>query len=321
MFLALCAGALTLAGAGTAALASTTNQAKPKAQWADLTVPGDNFYPESIASTPDGTLFVSSITTGEIDKFPANSTTAQTFVLAGVNIGTAGVFADPSRGVLWSCAIDLSFATPTALKAFSLSTGALVASYTFTDGGVCADIVTARGTVYVTDTANPTVSGSPGRIFKLTTPAGSAAGGTLSLWSADPALTHGAGLQINGITFDGVNTLYTTNYNSGELLKVGIDADGSASAATVVLPAGTYVNPDGIRMLDHNHLLVTENPGRLDEVNVATATNTVLNSTLDQPTSVVINYRGLWVSEGQDLRLQQGQAPNLPFKVRYLPFP
>jgi hypothetical protein len=319
MFLALCAGALTLAGAGTAALADST--AKPKSQWADLTIPGDNFYPESIASTPDGTLFVSSITTGEIDRFPADSTTAQAFVAAGVNIGSAGVFADPGRGVLWSCAVDLSFATPTVLKAFSLGSGGLVASYTFPDGGVCADIATARGAVYVTDTANPTVSGAPGRILKLTTPAGSAAGGTLSVWSADPALTHGSGLQVNGIAFDGGKTLYTTNYNSGELLKVGINADGSAGAVSVVLPAGTYVNPDGIRMLDHNHLLVTENPGRLDEVNLATGTNTVLNSTLDQPTSVVVNYRGLWISEGQDLRLQQGQTPNLPFKVRYLPFP
>src|SRR5690242_20965124 len=42
---------------------------------------------------------------------------------------------------------------------------------TIPDGGVCADITLARGAVFLTDTANPTVSPqAPGRILRLTTP-------------------------------------------------------------------------------------------------------------------------------------------------------
>jgi hypothetical protein len=37
---------------------------------------------------------------------------------------------------------------------------------------------------------------------------------------------------------------------------------------------------------------------------------------LDEPTSLVFDGLRLWVTEGQVLRLQAGEAPNLPFKVR-----
>ena len=99
--------------------------------------------------------------TGEIVRFPPGSSKPTTFVAAGVNVGTAGVMVDAKRNVLWACAVDLSFQTPSALRAFDLRTGALEASYEMPDGGVCADITLARGDVYVTDTLL-------GRIVRLT---------------------------------------------------------------------------------------------------------------------------------------------------------
>ena len=83
-----------------------------------------------------------------------------TFVADDVNVGTAGVMVDSQRDVLWACAVDLSFQTASELRAFDLTTGALVASYPMPDGGVCADIALARGDVYVTDTVG-------GRIVRL----------------------------------------------------------------------------------------------------------------------------------------------------------
>jgi hypothetical protein len=90
----------------------------------------------------------------------------------------------------------------------------------------------------------------------------------------------------------------------------------------VVINTSTALsNPDGIRMLNRNRLLVTENAGRLDLVDVRTGMVTVINATLDQPTSVVRTGASLWVTEGQVLRLQQGQAPHIPFKVVRVPVP
>lgn len=291
-----------------------------------LTVPGDNFFPESIAATPAGTLFVGSVVTGEILRFRTGSTTAETFVPAGVNAGTAGVLVDARRGVLWACAVDLNFQTPTALRAFDLRTGTLRANYEVPDRGICADIAVAHGDVYITDTTDPTAATRlPGRILRLTTPRPSQAdGGTLTVWSADPLFTRplqssGIPVQINGIAFDGISTLYTTNLSTGELLRVPIRLDGSAAApASVIDLDRDLVVPDGIRMLDPAQLLVTELVGRLTLVNVHTGATTVVPESLDQPTSVVRVGGSLWVSEGQTLRLVLGQPPNLPFTVRRL---
>jgi hypothetical protein len=217
--------------------------------------------------------------------------------------------------VLWACAVDLTFATPTALRAFAARDGSLLASYTIPNGGVCADIAFARGDVYVTDTLL-------GLLFKLTTPDPTCAtNGTLSLWSADPAFTGAGFLQINGIAFDGRRTFYTTNYSTGALLRVQINRDGSASPATVIATSRTLTTPDGIRIVAPfaSSLFVTENTGALSRVDIAGTSATVTElGTFDEPTSLIRRGSDLWVAEGQDLRLQGVVTTpvNLPFVVR-----
>jgi sugar lactone lactonase YvrE len=302
---------------------TTPVEARAASNPSSLIVPGDTFFPESIAATPDGSLFVSSVVTGEILRFPAGSATAETFVAAGVNTGTAGVLVDVRRGVLWACAVHLTFQTSTALRAFDLRSGALLASYEVPDNGVCADIALAHGDVYITDTSDPT-RGTPGRILRLTTPRpGQANRGTLSVWSADPLFTGPVPFfQVNGIAFDGISTLYTTNLGTGELFRVPIRLDGSAGAATLLHLDRDLVLPDGIRMLGPGRLLITElGAGRLTLVNVRTASTAVVSQALDQPTSLVRVDGSLWVSEGQVLRLLSGQPPNLPFKLQRISVP
>lgn len=329
VFLALCL-AVALVSWAPSASASMHVSVDARSEASSLTVPGDTFFPESIAATPAGTLFAGSLVTGEILRLRPGSTNAETFVAAGVNTGTTGMFVDIGRGVLWACAVDLTFDEPTALRAFDLRTGVLRAHYELPDRGVCADIAGAHGDVYITDTTDPTApTPLPGRILRLTTPRPSQAdGGTLTVWSADALFTRPAPsapsfplpIQINGIAFDGISTLYTTNISTGELLRVRIKLDGSAAPATVIDLDRDLVVPDGIRMLDPARLLVTELVGRLTLVNIRTGTTTVV-AELDQPTSVVRVGGSLWVSEGQVLRLVSGEPPNLPFKLRRLSLP
>jgi hypothetical protein len=289
-----------------------------------VTIAGDNFFPESIAATPAGTLFVGSIVTGEIRRLSPGSSTAETFVPAGVNTGTAGLLVDMARGVLWACAVDLHFQTPTALRAFDLRTGKMRANYELPDKGVCADITLAHGDVYITDTTDPTATTRlPARILRLTTPRPRhSEGGALTVWSRDPLFTRDVPfVQINGIAFDGISTLYTTNLGSGELLGIRIRRDGSAAPATVINLDRSLELPDGIRMLDPARLLVVEGVGRLTLVNVHTGTTTTVADSLDQPSSVVRAGGSLWVDQGQIWRLLGGQPPILPFTVRRLPVP
>jgi sugar lactone lactonase YvrE len=276
----------------------------------DLLLPGKTFFPESITAGPDGALFVSSIVTGEIVRFAPGSSRPQAFVADDVNVGTAGVMADPDRGVLWACAIDLSFHTPSYLRAFDLGTGALRASYQLPHGGVCGDITLARGDVYVTDTTG-------GRIDRLT---GAAEAGKLKAWATDPKLAGGGPLKINGIAFDGRRTLYTSNYTTGELFAVRIARDGSARPAVRIVLDEPMTNPDGIRWRG-GYLYVTDNATGLWRIDVRTGTRTLIDGSLDQPSSLAFVDGDVWITEGQVLRLQAGKPPNLPFKVVRRPAP
>jgi sugar lactone lactonase YvrE len=293
----------------TAGLVIATGSAAARASGpGELSLPGPAFFPESITAAPGGSLFVSSLVTGEIVRLAPGSSEPRTFVADDVNVGTAGVMVDEERNVLWACAVDLSFQTASELRAFDLRTGALEASYTMPDGGVCADIALARGDVYVTDTLG-------GRIVRLTTPRrDTALGGTLEVWSDDPKLASGGFLKINGIAFDGRRTLYTTNYSTGELFAVRIARDGSAEPAVPIVLDTPMTNPDGIRWRG-GHLYVAENGSGLSRIDPRTGTRTLIDGSLDQPTSLVFVGRDIWITEGQVLRLQAGEPPSLPFKV------
>ena len=175
-------------------------------------------------------------------------------------------------------------------------------------GGVCADIALARGDVYVTDTAG-------GRLVRLTTSEHRlTSGASIAVWSDDPKLAGGGPLKINGIAFDGHRTLYTTNYSTGELLAVAIARDGSARAARQITLNTHMTNPDGIRWRNGS-LYVAENPNGLSHVDPRKGTRTLIDCSLDQPTSLAFLGTNIWITEGQVLRLQAGQPPNLPFKV------
>lgn len=320
---AVCVGVVTMMFALTATAVGYSVPGTSTWGPSVLDLPGNNFFPESITASPDGTIYTSSIVTGEIVKFAPLSSTPQPFVAAGVNTNTAGVFFDPVRRVLFSCSVDLSFTNPTALQAWDASTGALKASYTIPNGGVCGDItVGPGGVVYVTDASNPTASPrQPSRILRLTTPSPfSATGGTLSVWSSDPAFNGATnGLQLDGIAPGGLN-IYADDYANGSLFRIPIRANGSAGPAQTVFPAGTFQFPDGLHMLiQPNELLVAEDVGRLDLVDLRTGAITLINGSLDQPTSVWPVGSKLWVSDGQVLRLQQGQPPNLPFQLVSVP--
>jgi sugar lactone lactonase YvrE len=283
----------------TGLLVGTGSAAARASSPSELELPGPFSFPESITAGPDGALFVSSLTTGDIVRFAPGSTTATPFV-TGVNVGTAGVMADPDRNILWACAVDLSFETPSELRAFDLRTGALEARYEIPNGGLCADIALARGAVYVTDTLYS-------RILRLR-------GETLEVWSDVSRLPHVGFLQINGIAFDGRRTFYTTNYSTGELFAVRIGPGGSAEPAVQIPLKDPLTFPDGIRWRD-GYLYVAENANGLSRVDPRTGTRELIAERLDQPSSLVFVGCNIWITEGQVLRLQAGEAPKLPFRV------
>lgn len=277
-----------------------------------LTLPGNNYYPESLNVGADGTLYVGSLATGQVAKLAPGSTTAQVLVPPGTVKAVAGVLVDDAAGALYVCTDDTSAQNPAppAVRSFRLSDGTSLGTYPFPAAGFCNDLAfDGQHNLYVTDSA--------GKIYRL--PSG---GSALALWSSDVSLAPPTpqGFGADGIVWDGQGSLYVNTFNNSTLLRFPINADGSAGAPSPIHVSPALSSPDGMRLLDSSTLLVVEGVGRLTKVAVSgtTATATVLKDGLNGPTAVA-HYGGYgWVSEGQlghFLGTISG-PPSTPFLVR-----
>ena len=238
--------ALALGLAVASAAACAANPA------AEAALPFD-WYPESVAAGPDGTLYVGSWRQGAVARLRPGAP-PEILVAPGSNglANTQGVLVDADAGLLWVCSGSLGFTTvpmtPSALKSYDLATGAPRASYPMPEDGYCNDLVQDKsGNLYVTDSLHP-------RILRLAP--GKAA---LAVWKEDPALSTGDQYFLNGIALDGANHLYVSavmavNY----LLRVDIGASGEAGPAMRIAAPRVMKNVDAIRSAGPGRLVLFE---------------------------------------------------------------
>jgi len=136
---------------------------------AQITLPSDQAYPESVTSTADGTLYAGSFAAGGIFRAAPGAAQAQVWIKPG-DFGTRsilGVLADEKSGTLWACSNDLSGrgvpgpsnVPGSWLKGFDLKTGAGKISARFPGKkNFCNDIAVDRdGAVYVTNSLEPQI--------------------------------------------------------------------------------------------------------------------------------------------------------------------
>ncbi len=291
-----------------------------------IPVPGTKAFPESITSTSDGVLFVGRIGDGGVVRVNPRTAESTVFVQPGAagSRSILGVFADETSSTLWACSNDLSALggpatgndTGSALKAFDLKTGdgkrsiSLPGSHAF-----CNDItVDAKGSVYVTDSANPT-------ILKL--PAGAT---TFDVFAKDSAFSapQSGGAGLDGIAFGSDGNLYVTTYTAGELLRVEVK-DGRAGRVTKLSGNRHLQFPDALRALDDNSFLLIEGSGGLDRVVIRgnAFAVTPIHDGFAIPTSVARIGTTAWVSEGQLSFFfdpsKKNLSPSLPFRIYAVP--
>jgi streptogramin lyase len=268
-----------------------------------LALPGSAYYPESLTADTHGTLYVGSLTTGQVVAFDDGKPDPHTVIPTGTDVlGETGVLIHDDE--LWLCSIDTTFQHPTQIRSFGLD-GTPHATYTLGATQFCNDLVFDGDTLYATDSFS-------GNVLRV-------ANGQLESFVQDPRFvpaTQGA-FGLDGIVADGHGALYVNKLDTGNLFR--IDTQTKAITEIAVTPA--LAGPDGMRLVDDHTLLVIEGQAsRLSRVTITgtTATSTALASDLDQPTGVVVARGSAWVSEGQLGRLfaQPAQAPNLPFAVR-----
>lgn len=288
----------------------------------DIPLPGPNYYPESLTALSDGTLFIGSLGLGQIWKQTPNTQLPTKFVDGQKQVG--GVLADQTGNRLYACVTDPTvMPNKVSVKAFGLDDGQEKDKYDMPDGSKCNDMVfDGAGNLYVAD--------SVGKIFRRVS-----GGTTLVQWAMGGMLApmNAGGFGADGIVFDGGTNLFVNNFDTGKLLRIAINGDGSAGTVDEIVVSPPLMGPDGMRSLNATTLVVAENiigmPGKLSRLvidNTAkTAAKTVLANRLDGPTSVVKVGMVYWITEGQleELFIPSPMtprlSPDLPFLVRRLP--
>tara|TARA_B100000029_G_scaffold369398_1_gene363226 strand:- start:599 stop:1573 length:975 start_codon:yes stop_codon:yes gene_type:complete len=278
----------------------------------------DNFFPEGIAVSKNGDLYVGSLKENKIIKFRNKKKTSEIFVPSNSNDinSVIGIIVDDRNKILWACSSNPGVSNyPSdkivSLKAFDLNSGEHLQSYPFPNGGFCNDItIDSNDNIYVTDSFNP-------RILRL-----NKSQGRLETWFEND-LFVGDGFNLNGITYID-NKIYTVKMNSGELFSIEIEKNGKPiNFKKIDLPRSLNA-PDGIEVIDKNNLLVVENrtkdswTGSLTKINLNSPIQMeVLIDNLDTPTTAAIKGKTAWVLEAQFSHLfgDEKDVPPGEFKI------
>jgi sugar lactone lactonase YvrE len=291
-----------------------------------IPIPGTKAFPESITSTTDGTLYVGRLGDGGIVRVKPRTAESTIFVHPGASGSRSilGVFADEASNTLWACSNDLSALgapatgsdTGSALKAFDLKTGngkrsvSLPGPHAF-----CNDItVDAQGSIYVTDSANPT-------ILKLSV--GAAA---FKVFAQDTSFSSPQSDRagLDGIAFGSDGNLYVTNYAAGGLFRVELN-EGRAGRITALSGDHQLRFPDALRKLGDHSFLLVEGSGTLDRVVIKNNgfSVTPIRANFSTPTSVALIGTTAWVTEGNTTYFfdasKKNLMPSLPFRIYAIP--
>ncbi len=278
-----------------AAAASLAHAAAP----AEIVIPGERIFPESLTSAADGSVIIGSVGARTIFRAKPGSAAAEAWIQPGTDgmQGIFGVFADNKSNTLWACSGSFGApggapSPPSALHSFDLKSGAPKGKYPLpTAGAFCNDAaVDSAGNVYATDTSNMEVV----RLKK---------GGTaLEVWAGNGAFGPKGGI-LDGIAVLG-NRVLVNALGTSKLFSVAIDGDKAGAVAEVKLDRAIE-RPDGMRSFGKDSLLVVEGGGggRLSRVTLsgdAGKTTTIKEgSYADGPVAVTVAGTTAYVLEGQ----------------------
>ena len=294
-----------------------------------LSLPAD-WYPESLATGPDGAFYVGSWRQGAVARVQPDGSAPQVLVTPGSN-GLAngqGVLVDAAHQLLWVCSGNWGYtsvpSTPSALKSYDLTSGAPRASYAMPDKGYCNDLAQdSHGTLYVTDSFHP-------RVLRLL-PGATA----LAIWKEDPSIGVGSdGVYLNGIALDGDRRLYVSLVTAVPyVLQVDVEEGGAAGAVNRIEMPRVLKNADAIRIYAPGRMAIFESNAfgktgpyggqiSIARIDGDSATLDTIVSGLNDPSSgVIVGNRVYFIESKYGLLFQhkehQEEIPtNVPFDLQ-----
>jgi sugar lactone lactonase YvrE len=282
----------------------------------EITLPGTRVFPESITSTPDGTLIVGSLGHGDVLRIAPGKTMAEEWIKPGTGglNSVLGVYADEKNKALWVCSNRMdNKGEATAVMAFDLKTGAPKGTYPLPgDGPFCNDIaVGSDGTAYVSDTRlNSILMLKPGTK-------------TLDVAAKDPLLAG-----ADGLAFGDKDTLYVNSVTANKILRLDLGPDGKSKMIVDLKLSRALDRPDGMRAIGTHRLLLAENSGKMSIITFSpdkqSATITTIKEGLEATPGVTATRGQAWIVEGKlnyrnDPKLKD-QDPGM-FKMYAVPLP
>jgi glucose/arabinose dehydrogenase len=229
----------------------------------EITINDTGVQSENLTSTKDGTVYFGSMAKGTIYRAMPGASQAEPWIqgsTAGLH-RVLGVLAHEASNTLWVCNNNTGggrdgspVVGQTGLRSFDLKSGASKGDYPFpTNGNTCNDIaVASNGTVYATESFS-------NRIYRLR-PGATA----VDLWIEDAkelAVPDGIAILADGAVY--VNLFFT-----GRLVRIPVNADGSAGTIVPIETSLPLSRPDGLRSVGPSTLIQAEGGGRVAELTV-----------------------------------------------------
>lgn len=246
--------------------------------------------PENLAVDDEGNVFMSMAATRELRKLPAGTTRKtglgidDTELIA--TVGSSGFLLGVEAagdGTLYTVTTDLD---PTATES---------AVWSVSPGGSTTQLASLpvdafpNGVVIDADRNRLLVSDSfRGEVWAV------ALGGSSAItWLDDSLLDPSGFVGANGLAVS-EDVLYVANLDAGRIVRIPIESDGSAGAATVFVEDASLVGADGITFHDRSTLYVAVNAqNAIRRVNGAGKVKTVVSGgPLDFPADVAFDTRG-----------------------------
>jgi sugar lactone lactonase YvrE len=295
-----------------------------------IELPATFQYPNGIAHASDGTLYVGSITSGQILQINRDGKTETFFPGNDEVFAATALRLDESRGILWGSSPDFLgvrrpsgelVRRPPRVFALNVRSRKLLRVIPIPQGGFSNDIaLDPQGGVYITDS-------TLARIHYL-------APGTTQLqtWAADERF-RAERIGLGGIARRSDGVLIVGHYSNGKLFKVTPRSQGQPTVEVISLER-QLENPDGMQFAADGSLILTEGAvesgnGRLLRINIAESGTEpkpieTLATDLKSPVNLTLAGREVWVTESQIRhRLIPEQAAAVPdrFFVRRFMLP